>query len=135
MVASPELKCSRHAEDSSYASPSQDGGEPVAPSCGVILKGPLDGESVFVDSDGAMPANAPSRAEGGAGEDGVQVAGACCPSATTWTHISAPKKGPFVCLLPSRGCMWLVSSGLLHVQSHWCWSLEMLCIGEDGSWQ
>jgi hypothetical protein len=94
MVASPELKCSRHAEDSSYASPSQNGGEPVAPSCGVILKGPLDGESVFVDSDGAMPANAPSRAEGGAGEDGVQVAGACCPSATTWTHISAQKKAP-----------------------------------------
>jgi hypothetical protein len=39
------------------------GGGPVAPSFGVLLKGPEDGESVFVDRDGAMPANAPSRAE------------------------------------------------------------------------
>jgi hypothetical protein len=30
MVASRELRCSRHAEDSSYASPWQDGGDPVA---------------------------------------------------------------------------------------------------------
>lgn len=48
--AHPELRCSRHAEDSSYASPSQNGGDP---SCGLILEGPWDGESVFVDGDGA----------------------------------------------------------------------------------
>jgi hypothetical protein len=39
MIASPELSCSRHAEDSSYASPSRNGGDPVAPSRGLILEG------------------------------------------------------------------------------------------------
>jgi hypothetical protein len=53
MVASPELRCSRHAEDSSYALPSRDGGEPVAPSCGRILDGPRAGKRVFVEGDDA----------------------------------------------------------------------------------
>jgi hypothetical protein len=53
MVASPELRCSRHAEDSSYALPSRDGGEPVAPSCGRILDGPRAGKRVFFEGDDA----------------------------------------------------------------------------------
>ncbi|KAH7063907.1 hypothetical protein BKA63DRAFT_184904 [Paraphoma chrysanthemicola] len=34
-----ELSVPRHAEDSKYASPSQDGGDPVTPSRGLILEG------------------------------------------------------------------------------------------------
>lgn len=62
MVANPELRCSRHAEDSRYALPSRnDGGDPVAPSCGLILEGPQDGERYL--SKATMPVAAPTRAE------------------------------------------------------------------------
>jgi hypothetical protein len=67
MVASRELRCSRHAEDSSDASPSQDGGEPVASWCGLIVEGALETAKVYlsmVTVTVPVPASAaPSRAE------------------------------------------------------------------------